>query len=179
MPLPLTGLLVALGLGSWANALYFLGVGSKPSAAGADPYRTVGWISFVTGLIIGGFGVIYLVTLPKAFGDQLAVAVGGLAVGFGFVWVLLGIIQLQGLDLRPLGNICFWVGVFTVIFIWIFRDLFLFWSTMAIWAIGLFMVTAVSYGSLSPRVLGFWLLLFAIWTTFLPAALISLGRPLF
>ena len=179
MPLPLTGLLISLGLGSWANALYFLGIGSKPAEGRVDPYRTVAWISFLTGLVLTVFGAIYIITLPEAFGAQTAVAVGGLAVMFGFVWTLLGIVQLQGLDLRPVGNVCFWAGVFTVLFIWIFRAVIVFWTTMTIWSIGLFMVTAVSYGKLSPRVLGVWLLLFATWTTFLPAALISLAVPLF
>ncbi len=187
MPLPLTALLASLGIGSWANALYFLGVGAAPAGEGAsDPGKTVGWISFLTGFGIGITGLWMVFTSPEGMGPVLSISVGGLAVAFAFVWIVLGIVQIQGLDLRPLGNISIWVGIYTLMFIPIFAggtpvgvNLTLFWTIMVVWAIGLFMIPLVAYGRLSAKVLGWWLVVFAIWTTLVPAYYINLEIALF
>lgn len=175
--MPLTMFFGFLGIGSWANALYFLGVGAKPAEGGPDPVKTVGWISLLTGLGIISQALYWLMT--KALGD-LTIGISGLASAFAFVWMVLGVVQLLGLDLRPVGHMAFWVGSYTVFFIYITRGSLVLWTTMAVWTITLFAITAVTHGKLSAKILGWLLLVWAVWTTIVPATMINLtGKILF
>ena len=48
--LALTMMFVAFGLAAWANGLFFIGYGAEPAEGGAHPVKTVGVISFIAGL---------------------------------------------------------------------------------------------------------------------------------
>ncbi len=175
--MPLTIFFAFLGICSWVNGLYFLGVGAKPAEGASDPRKTVGWVSLLTGLGIFSQALYWLVT--KALGD-LSTGISGLASAFAFVLMVLGIVQLLALDLRPVGHMAFWVGIYTVVFIYITRGSLVLWTSMAVWAITLFVITAVTHGKLSAKVLGWLLLIWAIWTTIVPATMINLtGKILF
>ena len=92
-PLPLTVLQFLLGMAAWVNALFFLGVGAAAAEGGANPLKTVGWISLVSGL--GAFTVVWylLVNRPAPLGDN-AVAVAGLASIYALFFVALGAVEI-------------------------------------------------------------------------------------
>ena len=70
---PITIVFFVSGMAVWANAMYFLGVGADRKEGGADPLKSVGWVTLTAGLVdfVQAFAIM---------SNQLA----------GDAWVLLG-----------------------------------------------------------------------------------------
>jgi hypothetical protein len=170
-PLPLTILLVALGLAAWANAMFFLGVGAEPAEGGQPPVRTVGVITLVAG-IAAFVNVGYMIFIVGGNG----VAVAALATLYALFFTALGIAELWGLDLKPIANICLPIAVGSLFFITKFFDGdVLFQSIMVVWTVAFAAVWATVYGKLPAKTLGAILTFTSVWTFFLPALRIALG----
>ena len=168
-PLPLTVLTMCLGLAAWANGLFFLGYGAEPAEGGAHPLKTVGWISLVGGVTAFGT-VFYLLVSGGNF-----VAVAGLASLYDLFFIVLGAVEIHGLDLKPVANISIPIAVLSLPFLIFFDGLWLFQTVMVVWTVAFAAIAATVYGRLPANVLGWILVVTAIWTFFLPAVVISLG----
>ena len=177
-PLPLTVLQFLLGMAAWVNALYFLGVGAKAAEGGANPLKTIGWISLISGL--GAFTTDWylLVNRPAPLGDN-AVAVAGLASIYALFFVALGAVEIGGLDLKPIANLSIPIAVASLPFIPFFAGSLLFQSIMVVWTVAFALVAATVYGRTPAKWLGWALVVTAIWTFWLPAVMISLGIKIF
>lgn len=170
-PLPLTLLLVAGGLAAWANGLFFLGIGAQPAEGGAHPVRTVGAISLIAGIVMF-VNVGYMIFIVGGNG----VAVAALATLYALFFTALGTSALGGLDLKPIANICLPIAVGSLFFITKFFDGdLLFQSIMVVWTVAFVAIWATVYGRLEARILGWILVVTAVWTFFLPALRIALG----
>jgi hypothetical protein len=165
-------------MAAWVNALYFLGMGAKAAQGGANPLKTVGWISLVSGL--GAFVVVWylLVNRPAPLGDN-SVAVAGLASIYVLFFVALGAVEIGGLDLKPIANLSIAIAVASLPFIPFFAGSILLQSIMVVWTVAFALVATTVYGRTPAQWLGLWLVVTAIWTFWLPAVMISLGIPLF
>ena len=170
-PLPLTLLLVCGGLAAWANGMFFLGVGSEPADGGAHPVKTVGAISLVAGLAMF-VNVAYMIFIVGGNG----VAVAALASLYALFFTALGIAEVGGLDLKPIANICIPIAVGSLFFITKFFDHdLLFQSIMVVWTVAFAAIWATVYGKFQAKLLGWILVITAVWTFFLPALRIALG----
>ncbi len=165
---PIAVVLFLTGIAAWANAFYFLGIGADRQEGGSDPIKVVGWISLVAGL--SNFTQIVFV-----FGSELNV-LGGLVVFYAAFFVLLGIVEILGLDLRVVGNVSiavalvplvFWYNFFTGA--WMFRTILIFWAVLFL------AIAATTYGRLNPKTLGWMLVLTAAYTFWTPATYLALG----
>lgn len=174
-PLPLTLLLVSLGLVVWAAGLFFLGIGSEPAEGGQHPVRTLGVISLVGGLV-AFVNITYLLFIrPAPLGDT-SMAVIALATPYAFFFTALGITAFNGLDLKPLANIALPIAVGSLFFITKFFDGdLLFQTSMVVWTVAFAAVWATVYGKLPAKTLGAILTFTSVWTFFLPALRIALG----
>jgi hypothetical protein len=172
--LPLSIALVALGMAAFANGMFFAGYGSEPAEGGAHPVKTVGVISLVAGLlafwtagimafVIGGPGI----------------AVAGLLTLYAMFFTTLGITAWQGLDLKPIANICIVIAIGSLPYIFFkgFDKDLLFQSTMVVWTIAFAAIWAVVYGKwgIQAKWLGWILIVTSIWTFFLPALRLVMG----
>lgn len=170
-PLPLTLLLVAGGLAAWANGLFFLGVGAQPAEGGAHPVKTVGAISLIAGIVMF-VNVAYMIFSVGGNG----VAVAALATLYALFFTALGASQLGGFDLKPIANICLPIAVGSLFFIEkFFHGDLLFQSIMIVWTVAFVAISATVYGKLEARILGWILVVTAVWTFFVPAIRISMG----
>lgn len=170
--LALTMMFVALGLAAWANGLFFLGYGAEPAEGGAHPVRTVGVISFIAGL--AGFATVIWVGFVVG---GPGIAVMALATPYAFFFTALGLSAWMSLDLKPIANISLVIAVWSLPFIGFaaFDKDILLQSTMVVWTVAFALVWAVVYGKAKANILGWWLVLTAIWTFFLPALRIATG----
>ena len=177
-PLPLTVLQFLLGMAAWVNAMFFLDMGAKAAQGGANPLKTVGWISLASGL--GAFTTVWylLVNRPAPLGDN-AVAVAGLASIYALFFVALGAVEIGGLDLKPIANISIPIAVISLPFIPFFAGSILFQSIMVVWTVAFALVATTVYGRTPAKWLGWVLAVTAIWTFWLPAVMISLGLKFF
>jgi len=174
-PLPLTLLLVSLGLVVWAAGLFFLGIGSEPAEGGQHPVRTLGVIAFVGGLA-AFVNIAYLLFVrPAPLGDT-SMAVIALATPYALFFTALGISAFNGLDLKPLANISLPIAVGSLFFITKFFDGdLLFQSIMVVWTVAFVAVWATVYGRIPAKALGAILVFTSVWTFFLPALRTALG----
>jgi hypothetical protein len=175
-PLPIAVVFFLTGVAVWANGLYFLGVGSKPAAeGGSDPIRAVGAITFVAG-VSDFIQVFYLMNArPQPLGDAAAL-LAGLVVFYAGFFTLLGLCELFGFDLRPLGNVSFAVGVVPLAYWYFFSTGWMFRSILIFWAVVFIAITATTYGRFKPTWLGALLVATAIYTFWLPAWILVYGR---
>lgn len=170
--LALTMMFVAFGLAAWANGLFFIGYGAEPAEGGAHPVKTVGVISFIAGLT--GFATViwagFVVGGP-------GIAVMALATVYALFFTALGLTAWLALDLKPIANICLVIAVWSLPFIGFagFDKDLLSQASMIIWFVAFALIWAVVYGKMKANWLGWWLVLTAIVTFFIPALRIATG----
>lgn len=106
--------------------------------------------------------------------------VAAIAAMFAFLFLLLGFVLWYGLDLKPLGNVAFAVGVVSIFYMiwWFSLGALMFASIAAVWWIACFLTTAVTYGKMPGKYVGGWLLVVAWWTFFIPTLMIVFGIPI-
>jgi hypothetical protein len=172
---PITVAFVASGLAVWLNALFFLGLGSKPSEGGPEPLKSVGWVSLAAGIVDLSQAAYIIAARPAPLGDA-SVVLAGLVVFYGVFFLTLGITEIAGLDLRPVGNLAIAVAV-VPLFWWKFFDGgWMFHSILVVWFVAFLAIAATTYGKVQPKVLGAVLLITAGYTFFAPVILLALGK---
>lgn len=170
---PITIVFIATGLVVWLNALYFLGVGADQKEGGSNPLVGIGHASFLVGVLNLVQAVYIMWARPL---DDASVVLAGLIVFYGLFFVVLGKAEVNGWDLRVVGNL----GVPTAI-------LPLFWwnalpgewmlrTILIVWLIAFLSVTATTYGKLQAKPLGGILAVTAIYTFWVPAIVLATGN---
>ncbi len=172
--LGLTGLNFAL----WANALSLLGVAAEPASEGAPPPgRTVA----TAGTIMGGsmllFASIWFI-VGKPLGAEATEATAILAGITGMYALLLTgvfLAQILSLDVRPLGNLCLLVAAFEIIYLVALArtlgletiHLKIVAGVLSSYVVLLVLFWALFYGRIRARLVGVWLIVTVIGTTYL------------
>lgn len=149
---------------------------------GSDPLSTVGWIELIVGIILT---TQVFILVQQSGGNTLILTLAGLVLLFAVFFTAFGAALIKGADLRPIGNLAIPVGIlagFYVTFdgfldaggesIWIFK------SSAIVWLVGFLLIAGFTYGKVSAKLLGWALILVALWG-FLPAVLLALNEPLF
>jgi len=143
---------------------------------------TVGWIELIVGIILT---TQVFILVQQSGGNTLILTLAGLVLLFAVFFTAFGAALIKGADLRPIGNLAIPVGIlagFYVTFdgfldaggesIWIFK------SSAIVWLVGFLLIAGFTYGKVSAKLLGWALILVALWG-FLPAVLLALNEPLF
>jgi hypothetical protein len=89
---------------------------------------------------------------------------------------ILGIKEIHGLDLRPLGNVAVAVALVPPPYWQVFSGGWTFRSVLAVWMIAFLSVGATTYGKLNSKLLGAILIGTAIYTFWLPAWILATGN---
>jgi hypothetical protein len=170
---PITIVFFLTGIAVWANALYFLGIGADKQEGGADPLKSVGWISLIAGL--SNFGQAVYIMAARPLGDP-SVLLGGLVIFYAAFFTFLGITEILGLDLRVLGNVSAAVAIVPLFYWKFFEGGWMFRSILVVWAVVFLAITATTYGKLQAKVTGSMLVGTAVYTFWVPAAILALGN---
>jgi hypothetical protein len=171
---PITIVFFGSGIAVWANAMYFLGVGADRKEGGADPLKSVGWVTLTAG--IADFVQAFAIMSNQLAGDA-SILLGGLVSIYAAFFTFLGITEIFGLDLRPLGNVCIAVALVPLFYFGdFFTESWMFQSILVVWAVVFLAITAVTYGKLNPKVLAVLLFVTAIYTFWTPAVILALGN---
>lgn len=173
-PLPITIVFFLTGIAVWANGLFFLGVGAD-SNNGSNPLRSVGVISVVAG-IADFIQAFYLMSSRPAPLGGAAVLLAGLVIFYAAFFTLLGVTEIFGLDLRPLGNVSAAVALAPLLFWQFFAGGWMFRSILIFWAITFLAITATTYGKFQPKALGGILVATAVYTFWVPAWILATGN---
>jgi hypothetical protein len=172
---PITIVFFGSGIAVWANAMYFMGIGADRKEGAADPLKSVGWVTLAAG--IADFVQAFAIMSNQLAGDA-SVQLAGLVSIYALFFTFLGITEIFGLDLRPLGNVCIAVALVPLFYLDFFNtvDSWMFQSILVVWAIVFLAIAAVAYGKLQPKVLAFLLFVTAIYTFWTPAVILALGN---
>ena len=171
---PITIVFFVSGIAVWANAMYFLGVGADRKEGGADPLKSVGWVTLTAGLVdfVQSFAI-----MSNQLAGEGSILLGGLVSIYALFFTFLGITEVLGLDLRPLGNVCIAVALVPLFY---FSDFFtggwMFRSILLVWAVVFLAIAGVTYGKVRPKILAYLLFLTAIYTFWTPAVILALGN---
>ena len=173
-PLPITIVFFLTGIAVWANGLFFLGVGAD-AGEGSNPLRSVGVITVVAGLadFVQAF---YLMSSRPAPLGAAAVLLAGLVIFYAAFFTLLGVIEIFGLDLRPLGNVSAAVALAPLLYWQFFDGGWMFRSILIFWAVTFLCIAATTYGKFQPRALGTILIGTAVYTFWVPAWILATGH---
>jgi hypothetical protein len=165
------------GLGAWVIGLYLVGVGATPTEDGPDPLKTVGWIEVIVGVILA---TQVFILVQQAAGDAAILTLAGLVLLFAVFFTSFGVALVRGLDLRPIGNLAVAVGILAALYVTFpfFDGLLVFQSSTILWGIVFLLVAGFTYGMVSAKVLGYALLITAIWG-FVPVVYLALDLDLF
>lgn len=155
------------GIAVWANALYFLGVASRPADGGSDPVRAVGWITLIAG--ISNFWQVSQI-------GQADNLLGGLVVFYAAFFTFLGITEILGLDLRIVGHVAIAVALVPLVYWEALAGGWMLRSILVVWALVFLAIAATTYGRLGARVLGVLLLITAVYTFWIPASILAMGN---
>jgi len=155
------------GIAVWANALYFLGVASRPADGGSDPVRAVGWITLIAGL--SNFWQVSQI-------GQADNLLGGLVVFYAAFFTFLGITEILGLDLRIVGHVAIAVAIVPLVYWEALAGGWMLRSILVVWALAFLAIAATTYGRLGARVLGVLLLITAVYTFWIPASILAMGN---
>lgn len=172
---PITIVFFLTGIAVWANALYFLGIGADKQDGGADPLKSVGWISLMAGLSNFGQAIYIMGARPAPLGDA-SVLLAGLVIFYAAFFTFLGITEILGLDLRVLGNVSAAVAIVPLFYWDFFAGGWMFRSILVVWAVVFLAITATTYGRLQPKITGSMLVGTAVYTFWVPAAILALGN---
>ncbi len=167
---PISLVFIGTGLAVWLNGLYFLGIGSDKQEGSGDPLTSVGWASLVAGIVNLASGW-YILTL----GDGLIV-LAGLITFYGLFFVLLGITEIAGLDLRVVGNMAVAVAIVPLFWWDFFAGGWMFRSFLLVWVVAFLAITMTTYGRLEAKNLGAILVGTAIYTFWVPIIILALGN---
>ena len=173
---PITVVFIATGLAVWMNALYFLGVGAgRTDDSRPDPLVGVGWVSAAAGVIDLLMASYILAARPAPLGDA-SVLLAGLIAFYGMFFLALGISEIRGYDLRPIGNLAIAVAIVPLFWWKFFEGGWMFRSILLVWLIAFLAVAGTTYGKVKARALGSVLLLTAAYTFFAPVAILATGN---
>lgn len=172
---PITLIFATSGLALWVIALHFIGVGAKPAEGSPSPLTTVGIAPVVAGVVDLACALYILAVRPAPLGVA-AVPLAGLVGCYGVFFTTVGIVAYRGLDLRPVGNLSIAVAIVPLFWWNFFAGTWMFQSNLIVWAVAFLAVAATIYGRLNGRVLGVLLAATAIYTFFVPCALLALGH---
>ncbi|MDK1039514.1 MAG: AmiS/UreI family transporter [Actinomycetota bacterium] len=163
-------------LGAWVMGLYLVGVGAQPAEDGPDPIKMVGWIEVIVGLILTSQ---VFILVQQAGGDALILTLAGLVLLFAVFFTALGVALVTGSDLRPVGNLAVPVGILAALYVTfdLFNDTFLFQSSTIWWGVVFLLVAGFTYGKVSAKLLGYALILTAIWG-FAPVVYLAFDQPI-
>jgi hypothetical protein len=156
--------------------LYLIGMGSEPAEGGQDPIKMVGWVELVVGLILTT--QVFLL-VQQADGNELILTPAGLVLLFAVFFTALGIALVRGGDPRPVGNLAIPVGILAGAYVSfnLFDGTFLFQSS-TLWSLVVFlMVAGFTYGKVPAKLLGYALVITAIWG-FAPVVYLALNEPI-
>ncbi len=174
---PITIVFFFTGIAVWANAMYFLGVGATPKEGGSDPLKAVGWVTLVAGLVdfVQAFDI-----MSNALAGDVSIRLSGLVAIYAGFFTFLGITEILGLDLRPIGNVAFAVAIVPLFYLKFFGDIEsqMFQSILIVWFVVFLAITATTYGRLNAKVLGVLLVVTATYTFWVPAIYIALDKPI-
>jgi ABC-type transport system involved in cytochrome c biogenesis permease subunit len=151
-------------------------MGAEPAEGGQDPIKMVGWVELIVGLLLAT--QVFLL-VQQAAGDPAILTLAGLVLLFAVFFTALGIALVRGGDLRPVGNLAVPVGVLAGAYVSFdfFDGLFLFQSSTLVWLVVFLMVAGFTYGKVPAKILGYALILTAIWG-FAPAVYLALNQPI-
>jgi hypothetical protein len=173
-PLPITIVFFLTGIAVWANGLFFLGAGAD-SRDGSNPLKAVGFITLIAG-IADFIQAFYLMQArPQPLGDA-AVLLAGLVIFYAAFFTFLGVTEILGLDLRPLGNVSAAVALVPLLYWHFFTGSWMFQSILVVWLVAFLAVTATTYGKFQPKALGLILVATAIYTFWVPAWILATGH---
>ena len=172
---PITIVFFLTGIAVWANALYFLGIGATQQEGGADPLKSVGWISLIAGLSNFGQAVYIMGARPDPLGDN-AVLLAGLVIFYAAFFTFLGITEILGLDLRVLGNVSAAVALVPLFYWEFFEGSWMFRSILIVWAIVFMAIAMTTYGKVKAKITGSLLVGTAVYTFWVPAVILALGN---
>ncbi len=172
---PITIVFFVTGIAVWANAMFFLGIGADQKEGGSNPLKAVGWITLVAGLVdfVQAFAI--MSTALAGAGDVL-IQLSGLVAIYAAFFTLLGITEILGLDLRPVGNVAVAVAIVPLFYWKFFEGGWMFRSILLIWFVVFLGVAATTHGKLPGKTLGVLLLVTATYTFWVPAILIALNK---
>jgi hypothetical protein len=169
---PITVIFVVSGLAVWLNGLAFLGIGAKGADYGPNPLKTVGWVTLLAGIVDGIQAALIIAKTPGEVGIPLA----GIVTFYSTFFFALGITLINGLDLKPIGNLAILVGI-VPLFWWKFFDgSWMLHSILVVWLIAFLSVAGTTYGKLPGKVLGVVLTITSLYTFLTPAALLAMGK---
>lgn len=172
---PITIVFFLTGIAVWANALYFLGVGADKQEGSADPLKSVGWISLIAGLSNFGQAIYIMGARPDPLGDN-AVLLAGLVIFYAAFFTFLGITEILGLDLRVLGNVSAAVAIVPLFYWDFFAGGWMFRSILVVWAVVFMAIALTTYGKVKGKVMGTMLVGTAVYTFWVPAAILAMGN---
>jgi hypothetical protein len=163
-------------LGAWVIGLYLVGMGAEPAEGGQDPIKMVGWVELIVGLMLAT--QVFLL-VQQADGNPLILTLAGLVLLFAVFFTALGIALVRGGDLRPVGNLAIPVGILagTYVSFDLFEGTFLFQSSTLWWVVVFLMVAGFAYGKVPAKILGYALIITAIWG-FAPVVYLALDQPI-
>jgi hypothetical protein len=91
-------------------------------------------------------------------------------------FILLGITEILGLDLRVVGNLAIPTAIAPLFWWDFFSGSWMFQSILIVWLVAFGAVAATTYGKLPARILGVILLGTAVYTFWTPAIILALGN---
>ena len=172
---PITIVFFVSGMAVWANAMYFLGVGADRKEGGADPLKSVGWVTLTAGLV--DFVQAFAIMSNQLAGEaEASILLAGLVSIYALFFTFLGITEVLGLDLRPLGNVCIAIALVPMFYFDFFTGSWMFQSILLIWVVTFATIAGVTYGKVQPKVLAFVLFVTALYTFWTPAVILALGN---
>ena len=170
---PITIVFIATGLIVWLNALYFLGVGADHKEGEPNPLVSIGNATLVVGLLNLVQAVYIMWARPL---DDASVVLAGLVTFYGLFFVVLGKTEINGWDLRIVGNLAVPTAILPLFWWdavpgeWMMR------SILIVWLVAFGSVALTTYGKLQAKLLGLILAATAIYTFWVPALVLATGN---
>jgi len=166
---PITIIFIATGLVVWLNAMYFLGVGSDDKN-GSNPLASIGHASFIAGVLNLVQAVYIMWARPL---DDASVVIAGLVVFYGMFFVVLGKAEMNGWDLRVVGNLAVPTAILPLFWWNALPGEWMMRTILIVWLIAFGSVALTTYGKLQAKMLGLILAVTAIYTFWVPALILA------
>jgi hypothetical protein len=151
-------------------------MGAEPAEGGQNPLKMVGWVELIVGLLLAT--QVFLL-VQQADGNPAILTLAGLVLLFAVFFIAFGIALVTGADLRPIGNLAIPVGILAGAYVSFdfFEGLFLFQSSTIWWLVVFLMVAGFTYGKVPAKILGYALIITAIWG-FAPVVYLAFNQPI-
>ncbi len=170
---PITIVFIATGLIVWLNALFFLGVGADQKEGGSNPLVSIGNATLVVGLLNLVQAVYIMWARPL---DDNSVVLAGLVTFYGLFFVVLGKSEVNGWDLRVVGNLAVPTAILPLFWWDFFSGSWMFQSILIVWLVAFGSVALTTYGKFEAKLLGLILAGTAIYTFWVPALILATGN---